>query len=110
MRPRFLPAVLSLALLACSPLFSQKSIALTQAEYDQIILNMMTAQKALTESDSALKTQEAELQTLRTQLQTQSAYCAKLRQGQKNKLVITGALCFCLGVVSSSALIGALSP
>lgn len=94
---------------ACSPLFSEKAVELTREEYTLIVQNMMSAQKALGESESALRTQEEELQTLRSQLKSQSEYCAKLRQGQNNRAVLAGALGLCLGVVASCLVINAVS-
>lgn len=110
MRLKFFLAAFSLAFLACSPLFSEKGVELTQAEYTQIVQNMMSAQKALTESENALERQEEQLRTLGSQLRSQSEYCARLRQGQRNRLVLTGALFFCLGVVGGTLAVGALSP
>lgn len=99
-----------LAFPACSPLFSEDGVELTQAEYTQIIQNMMTAEKALAESESALERQEEQLRTLGSQLRSQSEYCARLRQGQRNKAVLAGALGFCLGVVGGTLAVSALSP
>lgn len=89
------------ALLAFSPLSgqSQKSYILTETEYSQIIYNMMTAQKALTDCQNQLTDYETQLHTLKNQLKAQSAYLSELKNSNKKKCLVAGSVCFSFGAL-----------
>lgn len=104
--------LVSLLLLLSSPLsYAEKSYTLTQTEYDQIITNMMTAQKALAESDSqlekadlALQRQEEELQTLKEDLQNLSAYYKRQQRKATGSKILIGGCAFTFGAAAGICL------
>lgn len=98
MRLRLFLLVWLLLPLACLPSFSEEKYVLTAAEYDQIIMNMMAAQKALSEADSELEKQESELETLRTQFQSLSLSLERQKKEARNDKILVGVCALCLGI------------
>ena len=98
---RFFLALLLLCLVR-SASFSEgaeKKIWLTEAEYDAIILNMMDAQKQLSDYK---RTQNRDLQELSDALRIQSEYCKEQEKERKRKMAACSAVCFTAGVLAAS--------
>lgn len=101
MRSRLFLSAFFLALLSLSCHGQEQRYYLTEAEYTQIVQNMMTAQKSLLECQSELSEAQADLQTLREQLRTQSESLMRSRKEQAARLLVCGALCFSAGAVGT---------
>lgn len=104
---RLKSSLAALLLLSLSPplLSAEESYTLTAQEYDQIVTSLMTAQKALRESDGKLRTQEAELKKLSQALRQASKSLEEQRiKAAKDKIMI-GGCAFCLGLAGSAAVL-----
>lgn len=100
----FLPAF-CLALLCLHCHGQEQKYYLTEAEYTQIVRNMMTAQKSLLECQSELSGAKADLQTLREQLTAQSESLRKSKEELVFKAFLAGLGCFGAGMCAGAALV-----
>lgn len=101
MRSRLFLSGFFLVLLSLSCHGQEQGYWLTEAEYTQIVQNMMTAQKSLLDCQSELSEAQADLQTLREQLRAQSESLMRSRKEQASRLFVCGALCFSAGAVGT---------
>jgi septal ring factor EnvC (AmiA/AmiB activator) len=78
---------------------NSKTYSLTEEEMETLTQNLLTVQIALTQSTESLTDCRTQLETLKTQLASQSDYLKKLKSDNKKTCLVVGAVSFSAGAL-----------